>query len=157
MSDKLAAFKVLSDKHSPHRESILLDFYQEFKDDTQVMDKYFSVQAGSNICDVKAVKALMQHELFSFDTPNRLRSVVGIFAQNYVNFHNQAGYEFFTDVILKLNVSNPQIGARLVAVYNHWRRFTPELKALQKQQLEKISNSKNLSKDIFEIVQAALK
>jgi hypothetical protein len=28
---------------------------------------------------------------------------------------------------------------------------------LQKQQLERIANTKNLSKDIFEIVQAALK
>jgi aminopeptidase N len=60
-------------------------------------------------------------------------------------------------VILKLNTSNPQIGARLVATYNHWKRFTPELKALQKQQLERIANTENLSKDIFEIVQVALK
>jgi aminopeptidase N len=35
--------------------------------------------------------------------------------------------------------------------------FTPELKALQKQQLKTILATKNLSKDIFEIVQAALK
>jgi aminopeptidase N len=44
-----------------------------------------------------------------------------------------------------------------VATYNHWKRFTPELQVLQKQQLERIANTKNLSKDIFEIVQAALK
>ncbi|MEO1940589.1 MAG: aminopeptidase N C-terminal domain-containing protein, partial [Candidatus Thioglobus sp.] len=123
----------------------------------QVMDKFFAVQSSSLVGDVKSVKLLMQHELFSFNTPNRLRSVVGSFAQNYINFHNQAGYEFFTDIILKLNKTNPQIGARLVSVYNHWKRFTPELKALQQQQLEKIIQSDDLSNDIFEIVQAALK
>ncbi len=121
------------------------------------MDKFFATQASSLISNVESVKLLMQHELFSFDTPNRLRSVVGSFSQNYINFHCQEGYEFFTDIILKLNKSNPQIGARLVSVYNHWRRFTPELKVLQKQQLEKIIHSDDLSNDIFEIVQAALK
>jgi aminopeptidase N len=38
------------------------------------MDKYFSALASSNVCDVDGVKALMEHELFSFNTPNRLRS-----------------------------------------------------------------------------------
>jgi aminopeptidase N len=128
-----------------------------FKQDAQVMDKFFAVQSASITSDIESIKLLMEHELFSFNTPNRLRSVVGSFAQNYVNFHHQAGYEFFTDIILKLNKSNPQIGARLVSVYNHWKRFTPELKKLQKQQLEKIIQSEDLSNDIFEIVQAALK
>jgi hypothetical protein len=40
------------------------------------MDKYFSALASSNVCDVDGVKVLMEHELFSFNTPNRLRSVV---------------------------------------------------------------------------------
>ena len=157
MTDKLMAFSILSNTDNPYKAQAIEGFYQEFKNDTQVMDKYFAVLAASDVCDVNGVKALMEHELFCFNTPNRLRAVVGSFARNYTNFHSQAGYEFFTDVILKLNTSNPQIGARLLAVYNHWKRFTPELKALQKQQLEKIANSENLSKDIFEIVQAALK
>ncbi len=157
MDDKISAFRVLLNSDNPYRQQALADFYQEFKDDTQVMDKYFSVQAGSKLCNIKVIKELMQHELFSFNTPNRLNAVVGTFAQNYTRFHNQAGYEFFTDIIIQLNASNPQVGARLVAVYNHWKRHTPELKALQKQQLEKILNTKDLSKDIFEIVQAALK
>ncbi len=157
MTDKLSALRLLSNTHNSYRDQVLEYFYQQFKNDTQVMDKYFAIIASSDVCDVEGIHALMEHELFCFDTPNRLRAVVGSFGYNYTNFHNQSGYEFFTDVILKLNTSNPQIGARLVAIYNHWQRFTPELKVLQKQQLEKIYNSKQLSKNIFEIVQVALK
>jgi len=157
MTDQIAAFGMLMASDNPYKEQTKLDFYQQFKDDAQVMDKFFAVQSASKMSNVESIRRLMQHELFSFNTPNRLRSVVGSFAQNYINFHNQQGYEFFTDIILKLNKSNPQIGARLVSVYNHWRRFTPELKALQKQQLQKIIKSDGLSNDIFEIVQAALK
>ena len=157
MTDQMAAFSLLMASENPYKEQAKLDFYQTFKADAQVMDKFFGALSIAKTSNVNSVKLLMQHQLFSFDTPNRLRSVAGSFAQNYINFHNQAGYEFLTDIILKLNQSNPQIGARLVSVYNHWRRFTPELKALQKQQLEKIIKSDQLSNDIFEIVQAALK
>ncbi|CAB5501865.1 aminopeptidase N [Bathymodiolus thermophilus thioautotrophic gill symbiont] len=157
MSDKLAAFKALIDTDNTYRTQTLADFYQEFKDDTQVMDKYFATQALSQVCTLDKITTLMQHELFCFNTPNRLRSVVNSFTHNSINFHHPAGYQFLTNIILKLNTLNPQIGARLVATYNHWRRFTPELQALQKQQLETILATKDLSKDIFEIVQAALK
>ena len=157
MTDQIAAFSALVDSNNSYKDQAKLSFYQAFKDDVQVMDKFFAVQSSSIVSNVESIKELMQHELFSFSTPNRLRSVVGGFTQNYVNFHNQAGYEFFTDIILKLNKTNPQIGARLVSVYNHWKRFTPELKMLQQQQLKKIIQSDDLSNDIFEIVQAALK
>jgi aminopeptidase N len=157
MTDQIAAFGALVASDSAYKKQAISNFYQIFEQDVQVMDKFFAVQSTSPLATVADIKQLMKHELFSFNTPNRLRSVVGGFTQNYINFHNQSGYEFFTDIILKLNRSNPQIGARLVSVYNHWRRFTPELKQLQKQQLEKIIQSDDLSNDIFEIVQAALK
>mgnify|MGYP001594253188 CR=1 FL=1 len=157
MTDQIAAFNVLLSRENHYQDQAKLSFYQAFKEDVQVMDKFFAAQSTSPLANVANIKQLMEHELFSFNTPNRLRSVVGGFTQNYINFHNQAGYEFFTDIILKLNKTNPQIGARLVSVYNHWRRFTPELKTLQKQQLEKIIQTDDLSNDIFEIVQAALK
>ena len=157
MSDKIASLNALITNKNKYKNIALDSFFQEFKDDVQVMDKYFAVQSISTLADIKVIEKLMQHELFSFNNPNRLRSVVGSFSQNYINFHNKRGYEFFTDIVIKLDKSNPQIGARLVAVYNYWKKFTPELRNLQKQQLEKILTTKNLSNDIFEIVQAALK
>ena len=157
MSDRMSAFNALLSVSNDYQDQAIEQMYQQYKDDVQVMDKWFGAQAQSPINDISRIEQLMQHELFSFNTPNRLRSVVGGFASNFVQFHNQQGYEFLTKVVLKLNHSNPQIGARLVSIYNHWRRFTPELSKLQKQQLEKICHTKNLSNDIFEIVQAALK
>jgi aminopeptidase N len=157
MSDKIASLRVLMFECNPYKNIALDEFYQEFKTDVQVMDKYFSIQSSAPTANVESIKTLMQHKLFSFNTPNRLRSVIDGFSQNHANFHNQQGYELLTDIIIKLNQSNPQIGAKLTLVYNHWQRFTPELKALQKQQLEKILAIDNLSNDIFEIIQAALK
>ena len=157
MTDRLAAFNALLLLDNPYQVRVIEAMFADYQNDVQVMDKWFAVQAIAPSSNVETIKKLMQHPLFSFNTPNRLRSVIGNFTQNFVSFHSQQSYQLFTDVILKLNISNPQIGARLVSTYNHWRRFTPELKALQKQQLETILATKNLSNDIFEIVQAALK
>lgn len=157
MTDKIASFGALLAVQNDYRDKVIAEFFDEFKDDVQVMDKWFAVQSVSPTSNLEFIKELMGHELFSFNTPNRLRSVVASFSQNYINFHNKDGYEFYTDVIIKLNNTNPQIGARLVSVYNHWKRYRPDLKTLQEQQLENIMTTKNLSNDIFEIVQASLK
>jgi len=156
MSDRLAAFNALLSVDNSHQDQVIQQMFTLYQHDVQVMDKWFAAQALAAGNGVDDIKQLMQHALFSFNTPNRLRSVVGSFASNFVGFHNQQGYELLTEVIIKLNTSNPQIGARLVSIYNHWKRYTPELRELQKQQLEAILATDHLSNDIFEIVQAAL-
>ena len=156
MSDRLAAFNALLSVDNSHQDQAIQQMFTLYQHDVQVMDKWFAAQALAAENGVDDIKQLMQHALFSFNTPNRLRSVIGNFASNFVQFHNQQGYELLTEVIIKLNTSNPQIGARLVSIYNHWKRYTPELRELQKQQLEAILATDDLSNDIFEIVQAAL-
>ena len=156
MSDRLAAFNALLSVDNSHQDQAIQQMFTLYQHDVQVMDKWFAAQALAAGNGVDDIKQLMQHALFSFNTPNRLRSVIGSFASNFVGFHNQQGYELLTEVIIKLNTSNPQIGARLVSIYNHWKRYTPELRELQKQQLEAILATDDLSNDIFEIVQAAL-
>ena len=156
MSDRLSAFSALLSVDNSYQNQVIQQMFTLYQHDVQVMDKWFAAQALSAVNGVDEIKQLMQHALFSFNTPNRLRSVIGSFTSNFVQFHNQQGYELLTEVIIKLNTSNPQIGARLVSIYNHWKRYTPELRELQKQHLETILATDDLSNDIFEIVQAAL-
>lgn len=157
MTDRINSFSALLTQKNNYQDRAIDQFYQQFNHDVQVMDKWFAVQSIANVTNIEDIQALMKHQLFNFNNPNRLRSVIGSFAANYVNFHQQTSYEFFTDIILKLNDSNPQIGARLVGVYNHWKRYREDLSIMQKTQLEKIASHKNLSNNIYEIVEAALK
>ena len=75
-----------------------------------------------------------------------------------VHFHRAdgAGYRFLADSVLELDPMNPQVSARLVSLFNQWRRYDSERQALMKAQLERIAERKNLSKDVFEIVGRAL-
>jgi aminopeptidase N len=157
MTDKLSALRCLMIDDNEYQAIALDNFYQTYQDDVQVLDKWFATQAIAQNASTVEIEKLMTHPKFIFDNPNRLRSVISTFTYNHKNFHTTQGYELVTKNILILNKSNPQIGARLVGVFNHWKKFIPELSAMQKQQLEIIANSPDLSNDIFEIVQNALK
>jgi aminopeptidase N len=59
-------------------------------------------------------------------------------------------------VIIELNAINPQIASRLVTPLREWKRYTPALKSMMKQALEKILATPNLSNDVFEMVSKCL-
>ena len=157
MTDQFGAFQCLLDSETPYRAEVINNFYQQHHSDVQVMDKWFSAQCIASVSSVGDVRSLMKHELFSMTNPNRIRSVIGSFSQNGIQFHCEEGYRLLTEVIIELNHLNPQIAARFAGIYNHWRRFTSQYSMLQEKQLQSIIQEENLSKDVYEIIHSALK
>jgi aminopeptidase N len=157
MTDQFSAFQCLLDSSNPYRNEVISRFYTQHKSDAQVMDKWFSAQSLSPITSVADIRELMKHELFSITNPNRVRSVIGSFSRNSCQFHCKDGYQLLTEIIIKLDSMNPQIAARFLSIFNHWRRFTSMYSSLQKNELNSIINRKNLSDDVYEIVHISLK
>ncbi len=157
MTDQFSAFQCLIDSSNPYRDEVISRFYEQHKADAQVMDRWFSAQSISPITSVADIRRLMKHDLFSMTNPNRIRSVIGSFSRNSLQFHCKEGYQLLTEVIIELDRLNPQIAARFVGIYNHWRRFTQKYSSLQKNELNSIINRKELSDDVYEIVHSALK
>jgi len=58
--------------------------------------------------------------------------------------------------VLRLDPLNPQTAARLVSVFNNWRKYDTIHKAKMNAQLQRIVKTPNLSGDVFEIVSKAL-
>jgi aminopeptidase N len=163
MTDQSAGFRALvfceAEFAQPIREKAILSFYEQWKEEALVIDQWFSVQASTSRPSLIAdVKALLKHQDFDFKNPNRVRSVLAVFAQNYEFFHQEdgEGYAFFAEQIKLLNKINPQIAARLVAALVHWRRYQGERGDLMKEQLEMLKALPDLSKDVDEIVERAL-
>ena len=157
MTDQFSAFQCLIASSNPYRDEVISRFYEQHKVDAQVMDRWFSAQSISPITSVADIRGLMKHDLFSMTNPNRIRSVIGSFSRNSLQFHCKEGYQLLTEVIIELDRLNPQIAARFVGIYNHWRRFTQKYSSLQKNELNSIINRKELSDDVYEIVHSALK
>ncbi|MCP4036577.1 MAG: aminopeptidase N, partial [bacterium] len=160
MTDAQCALGLLVDLGGDECEQALSAFYERWRGDPLVLDKWFSVQAMSKRPDaLERVEALSRHPDFNLKNPNRLRSLLGVFcAANQVRFHDASGkgYRLLADVVLELDSMNPQIAARMVSQFNQWKRFEPGRRAQMKAELERIAERSPLSKDVFEIVSRSL-
>jgi aminopeptidase N len=161
MTERLAALAVLvNSPFEVERSQALASFAEFFKDNPLVMDQWFSVQAGCPLPGgLERVHALMQHDAFTLKNPNKVRALIGAFAnQNLINFHRAdgAGYRFLADQVITLNALNPQIASRLLAPLTRWRKYGAVRQALMKAELERILASGELSSDVYEVVSKSL-
>lgn len=160
MTDQLAALRAIVHYPHPEQNRCLEEFYQQWREEALVIDKWFALQASSPMPGaIERVKQLLRHPDFDLRNPNRVRSVLGAFArQNPVHFHTAdgSGYRLLTDALLELDRINPQIAARLAIPLALWRRYDSARQQLMRQQLERIQQAPELSRDLFEIVDKAL-
>jgi aminopeptidase N len=159
MTDRQGALGILVSLQAPERQAALDAFYEHFKDDPLVLDKWFALQAAAQRRDtVDQVLKLAQHPDFTMSNPNRLRSLAGTFGGNHWAFHSPdgRGYAFLADMIIAADKLNPQIAARMVPQFGRWRRFEPKRAAMMRQALERIAATPGLSKDVYEQVTKSL-
>ncbi|MBE2294710.1 MAG: aminopeptidase N [Phycisphaerales bacterium] len=160
MSDQLGALVSLANHDGPERSAALTAFYERWRGEALVVDKWLTLQATSYLPDtLNLVKTLMGHEAFSLKNPNKVRALIGAFCQsNPVHFHavDGSGYTFLADQILALNAFNSQIAARQVAAFTRWRKFDPIRQQGMQDQLERILEAPKLSPDVYEIVAKSL-
>jgi aminopeptidase N len=160
MTDSIGALTPLVSCACPERREALDDFYRRWQGDRLVVDKWFSLQAASNLPGVlDELRSLLEHPAFELTNPNRFRSLVGVFSQrNQVRFHapDGSGYRFLTGQLLRLIPVNPQVSARLLAPLTTWRRFEAGRSTLMRQQLERIQAVPDLPRDVYEVVSKSL-
>lgn len=160
MTDQFAALSSLTHHNMSSAPILLEQFYEQFKDDALVIDKWFSLQATSPDAGCLAiVQSLLDHSAFSLGNPNRVSALVGAFAMNNASQFNRAdgkGYAFVADIILALDDKNPQTAARLLNNFRSWRVLEEGRKDKAKAELERIAAKKSLSKDVADIVNRCL-
>lgn len=160
MTDAMAALRALSNINGPLREQALQEFYQAWKHDALVVDKWFGLQATSKLQGtLHRVQQLVKHEAFDIRNPNKVYALIGGFCSgNPVNFHaaNGEGYQFLTEMVLQLDQLNPQVAARMVKPLTDWRRYPEYRKKMMKEKLEVIAKEPKISRDVYEIVTKSL-
>lgn len=161
MTDRLGALRALvNSDFAEDRIQALENFYQRFSDDPQVVELWFSTQASSDRAgQLPQIGRLLDHPAFDWKNPNKVRSVIGAFAnQNLAAFHNPdgSGYVFLAEQVCRLDDSNPQIAARLVAPLTRWRKFAPVHSKQMKEALERVRDKAELSRDVYEVVHKSL-
>jgi len=165
MTDRIAALQALVHARAASEEAdaaagdALQRFYDEFKGEALVVDKWFAMQASAPGTGVDAVRELMTHPAFTLRNPNRARSLVSTFcAGNPVGFHagDGSGYAFWAEQVVTLDALNPQVASRLARAMDRWRRYAPALQVHMKKALQHVAGQGKLSNDVREVISKAL-
>jgi len=144
-------------RDASYREQALEHFSAGAHTDPALAGRWLELQACIPSPDTRdLVEQLTQHPLFDWHNPNKLRSLIGFFAnRNPIAFHTTAGYEFLTDCILRVDSYNPQTASRLATPLYRWRRFEPPLAEQMHTQLKRLDNEQ-ISTDLREGVNKSL-
>jgi aminopeptidase N len=160
MTDRMAALSTLSLCDAPERQAVLDNFYERYKDNALVIDKWLSLQASiPESATLARVKALTSHPAFSMSNPNRVRALFGSFTmsnQTQLNRADGAGYDLLVDTVLTLDSKNPQVAARLLTALKSWRVLEPGRRTHAEGALRKVAAQASLSRDVSDIVSRAL-
>jgi aminopeptidase N len=136
------------------------DFYEQWKDDRLVMDKWFALQVATAAPEAaaKVARDLTGHALFTLKNPNRFRAVMGALAGNHAGFHHQsgAGYRLLAENLIALDSLNPQTTARMCSAFQTWKRYDVNRQGLIRSELQRIAGTEGLSRDTTEMVSRIL-
>jgi aminopeptidase N len=160
MTERLGALRVITLHGSDEVCLPALDkFYRDWRHETLVVDLWFQVQAAVPYGDALGrVRELMKHQDFDLRNPNKVRALIGVFAnQNPVNFHRAdgEGYRFLADIVAELNGVNPQIASGLLTPMVKWHNYKGR-GPLMRAELERLAAMPELSPAVYEIVTKSL-
>jgi aminopeptidase N len=160
MTDRIAALTAIVNTQHPQKTECLKTFYEQWQADDLVVGKWFTVQATCRLPGaLDQVRTLMTHPAFDMRMPNHVRSLIGAFSQsNPVNFHsaNGEGYAFLADQVIELNTINPQIASRMLTPLAALGRYDDPRQAMMRTELERILQTPDLSRDVYEVASKAV-
>lgn len=159
MTDTISALTLLVSNDNPYRDRVSQDFYQKWKHEPLVIQKWFSMIVIAEDFTGDKIDDLVSLEAYDSKVPNFIRSVFRTFAaQNVYSFNSSTGlgYDAMAKEILRVDKFNPQIAAGLAKTLAHYKKLPQELKKLLGNQLEMMRSEKGISNDLYEIVNAII-
>ncbi|HEX9207568.1 MAG TPA: aminopeptidase N [Steroidobacteraceae bacterium] len=160
LTDRLAALAVLANTDCPQRLPAIERFYERWRGNDLVINKWLNVQATSRLPGtVERVQALMQHPAFDLKNPAKGMALIGGFCRrNYLQFHEPggSGYRLFASVALVVDKIKPEGVHWLMPQAMQWRRYDPGRRSLLRAELERMAATPGISRGLHELLANAL-
>lgn len=159
MTDVRAALVYLASSSTNERDTAFGEFYDKWKDDYLVVQKWLQIQATAARDDVlENVKSLTQHPSYDQTVPNCVYALIAGYAAWNVHMPSDgSGYKFLADQVIALDKINAQVASRVSKAFTKIGRFEPNRRSQMKSELERIKAVDSLSKDVYEVVNSCLK
>jgi aminopeptidase N len=140
MTDRLGALRCIVHAGAPNAAQAQAAFSQRHRDDPLVTDKWLAVAVTRPHADaLDALRGLLESTWWTPTNPNRVRALLGSFSRlNPTAFHRAdgGGYAVLVEQLPILDAINSQVAARLLSVFESWRRWTGGRDVMARQALE---------------------
>jgi aminopeptidase N len=160
MTDRANALWALTWAERPEREEALAEAEKRFHEDPLLLDLWFTLNASlPGLAGLQRVEGLLAHPKFTLGNPNRVRALVGAFANgNPRGFHSAdgKGYQLVTSLIGEIDGKNPQLSARLATAFRSWRGLEPVRRTEAEKALRSLADKPGLSRDLSDILERTL-
>lgn len=160
MTDYLSAYSSLQKCSNETRLKANKEFFDKWKDNFLVMNKWLMTQSRRNDSNVlDEIKALTNNEIFDKTNPNRIRSLYGAFARgNLAQFHREdgEGYKFIAEAIMDIDGYNSHASSNLASAFQAYEYLSEKQASIMKLQLERIVSKEGISTGLYEIVSKTL-
>ena len=159
MTDTVGALSALIHHECEERHRALDEFYQQYKGQPLIINKWIALQASSQLSStIENVKKLIQHPAFDIKNPNNVYALLVTFGMNVVCFHDKSGegYRLIANHVLKIDQINSQVAARVLQPLSRWQIVDRKRQELMKAELNRIAEASRLSSDIYEIITKSL-
>ena len=160
MTDRFAALSASVAVGTAEGAGMLEDFRARFTADPLVYDKWLGLCAIPPQDEtLERVRAILADPAFPKNNPNRLRALVGMFANgNPVQFARAdgAGFRFVGEFVADVDTRNPQVASRVLTAFRTWRNYEPGRRAAAQAALESLRESAKLSRNTADILERTL-
>ena len=160
MTDRVVALDVLENIDALFADEALKDFYEKYKDETLVMNKYFAIIASADKEELlERVERMQLDKVYDEKVPNLVRSLIGSFSRNHKHFHKEdgSGYKFLANKIIEIDKINPQMASGLAGAFKIYDKLLDTNKELINRELKRVVSTHNLSNNTYEIINKILK
>ena len=159
MTERLGALRLLVSHDLHGAGERLRQFAERYAEEALVMDQWFAVQAMVPGAQTAArVADLLNHPAFELTSPNRVRALLGSFANgNPSAFHvpDGSGYRLYTMALAELDRVNPQVAARMANALAVLPRLVPALQTVMRAATEDL-RGRECSANLAEVLDRLL-
>ncbi len=157
MTDQERSLQILAKFEGPQFLKAADLFFEQWKDEPVVLNKWFAAYARSHRKDsFDKISSLTRHPKFHIKNPNNVYSLLRTFGrENIVVFHDPdlETYEFFGQMIGEVDEKNPIVAARLMEVFQSITKFPKAHRERVVGVVKLLSEKPSLSKNLREILQ----
>jgi len=153
-----AALNSFSRIDCPERQTISNIFFNKWKNNSVVLDSWFSFNASIEIDKkISSIEKLFESKFFDSKSPNTLRAILNTFVTTNSSFHaiDGSGYRYIAKKIIDFDKLNPIVISRFVKVFSRFNNYSDPYKSNMIETIKQIRNNK-LSTNTKEVLDAII-